>query len=241
MSALKSSIWGFAICSFLCLCFFQVNLSAKTFGKIPVKLCAEDTLVLLHYMNLSSCNMISMEHDYIVLPNTTQDGTKCMITCKITADVRTVSWEYYVGIQDQPELPTERKDGYFYIAKRYSCQYYSHKQQKTADLTGYCDYNNYKKANLSVGEKCNADEQCYSSKCLMNECSCADRHTWYHAQCVRDDMLQNGAFYGDQCLFSEQCTFPGGVCSENKRCFCRSGFDYNVERKSCYEGTMIKQ
>ncbi|XP_062621003.1 uncharacterized protein LOC134282621 [Saccostrea cucullata] len=176
--------------------------------------------------------MISSDHHYIVLPNATQDGTKCMIACKITADVRAALLKGYNEWYPAP-YPSERKDGYFYISKRFYCQrnpYYI-----TVDLRGYCDYRIYKKRNFSIGEKCNSDEQCYNSKCSMNECSCEDSHTRFQDQCVRDDMLENGAFYGDQCLFSEQCIFPGGVCSKNQTCSCRSDYVYNVERKTCYQ------
>ncbi|XP_062608459.1 uncharacterized protein LOC134270284 [Saccostrea cucullata] len=156
----------------------------------------------------------------------------------------TSPFSFLVGDFSADFMYRKRKLGHLYISKNFLCvsglSYFN-----LIRINGICDYSIYHKRNLKLGDTCFSDKQCYDSKrrrkCSNNRCSCVDRFIGYAFmdKCVPESVLEKGASYGEECLFSEHCNFYGGVCSRNRTCSCRSGLFYNNDKKHCYQDVQV--
>ncbi|XP_062586880.1 uncharacterized protein LOC134248500 isoform X3 [Saccostrea cucullata] len=224
---------GFIICSLICLCHLQLSLTIKVIGNTRERLCSEDVVSLLHYLQAAPCKVTNETH--VILEDAIEDLENCLITCEIQVSLNLVRSSPDTCVQQNQCPVTLRstiESSLINVYKEFCCTEY----KITAIVRGRCNYTLYKMDNLQLGERCISDMQCQSSntRCLMSRCTCMPDYVEYDGRCISDETFENNVIeknfrkHGDECRENFQCSYYGGVCSTT--CSCISGYFFYQER-----------
>ncbi|XP_061186751.1 uncharacterized protein LOC133194859 [Saccostrea echinata] len=233
MNTLKTLRFGFVMYTVSCLCFFQISFTRKDI-KIGARerLCSEDVLALLHYLQATPCQAANETH--IILRNSIEDLGKCLISCEVTVSKKIIEVPLCVEQNECPiAFQSTMDDHQIDVFKEFKFCCTGSKSFNQIRVQGKCNYTLYKMENLQLGERCISDMQCKHSnmRCLKSRCSCRTGYIEYNGGCISDGDLEhlmiqkNILQYDQECEENFQCSFYGGVCS--RTCSCISGYVYS--------------